>query len=235
VELTKDWWTARAGVFALSVIPNQPLIDSSFHDYETVVELEERHQLWTQPGKFKFLMFTNHANMGSYSTAIAQIGTDPNAVPNTALVRSYATKMGVAFNTEQAITDHIGWFGRVSLNDGSKETYDFTDINRSVATGLLVEGNLWDRPKDKIGIAFVENQLSSASAKSYFQLGGLGTLIGDGKHSGYAPEQIIETFYSMQVEKHTTVTLDYQWANNPAYNPSRGPINILGLRIHAEF
>jgi len=63
----------------------------------------------------------------------------------------------------------------------------------------------------------------------------LGTLIGDGKHSGYAPEQIIETFYSMQVEKHTTVTLDYQWANNPAYNPSRGPINILGLRIHAEF
>jgi len=235
LELTKDWWTARAGIFALSVIPNQPLIDSSFHDYETVVELEERHQLWSQPGKFKILMFTNHANMGSYSTAVAEIGAGPNAVPNTALVRSYATKMGVALNTEQAITDHIGWFGRLSLNDGSKEAYDFTDINRSVATGLLVDGNLWGRPKDKIGIAFVENQLGSSSAKSYFELGGLGTLIGDGKHSGYAPEQIIETFYSMQVEKHITVSLDYQWANNPAYNPARGPINILGLRMHAEF
>lgn len=230
-ELTKDWWSIRAGLFALSKAPNTVTIDESFHQYETVVELEERHQVWNQSGKFKILMFANHADMGSYSTAIADMGT---SVPNTALVRSYTTRMGMAFNAEQAITDHIGWFGRFSFNDGSKEAYDFTDINRSVATGLLVDGNLWSRPTDKIGVAFVENQLSS-SAQSYFKLGGLGILIGDAPHPNYAPEQILETFYSMQVEKHTTVTLDYQFANNPAYNPARGPINILGLRIHAEF
>jgi len=230
-ELTKEWWAARVGVFALSTEPNTQTLDNGFHQYETVVELEERHKFFDQAGKFKVLVFANHANMGSYSDAIADMG---NNAPSTASVRRYQTRTGLVLNAEQAINGNIGWFGRMSMNDGSKEAYDFTDINRSYSTGLVCDGKLWSRPDDKFGVAIVVNQLSSV-AQQYFELGGAGILIGDAAHPGYASEDVFEAFYSAQIEKHTTVTLDYQFANNPAYNPARGPINILGLRFHAEF
>jgi len=31
------------------------------------------------------------------------------------------------------------------------------------------------------------------------------------------------------------LTLDYQFAGNPAYNKDRGPLSILALRLHWEF
>jgi len=30
------------------------------------------------------------------------------------------------------------------------------------------------------------------------------------------------------------VALDYQYIQNPAYNRDRGPVSVIGLRIHAE-
>jgi len=230
-ELTKDWWTARVGIFALSTEPNMQTLDNSFHQYESVIELEERHQLLNQSGKFKVLVFANKANMASYNDAIANMGS---GIPSLALNRKYSTKTGLVINLEQAMNDCIGWFGRFSMNDGSKEAYDFTEINRSYSTGFVFDGKFWNRSSDKIGIAFAINQLSS-EAQQFFKLGGQGILIGDAAHTGYGSEEIFEAFYSAQVEKHTTITLDYQFANNPAYNPARGPINILAFRAHLEF
>jgi high affinity Mn2+ porin len=33
----------------------------------------------------------------------------------------------------------------------------------------------------------------------------------------------------------TRVTLDYQLIANPAYNRDRGPVSVLGLRVHAQY
>ena len=230
-ELSKDWWTARIGIFALSTEPNMQTIDKSFHQYESVFELEERHKLWDQSGKFKILVFANKANMGTYTDAIANMR---ERIPSVADVRRYATKTGLVLNAEQSVNDYVGWFARISMNDGSKEAYDFTEINRSYSTGLVFEGKFWNRVDDRIGVAFAVNQLSS-EAQQYFKLGGQGILIGDTPHPGYASEEIFEAFYSAHIEKHTTLTLDYQFANNPAYNPARGPINLLAFRAHFEF
>jgi high affinity Mn2+ porin len=30
-------------------------------------------------------------------------------------------------------------------------------------------------------------------------------------------------------------TLDYRFVNNPAYNEDRGPVSILGARVHPQF
>jgi high affinity Mn2+ porin len=169
--------------------------------------------------------------MATYSDAIANMG---DGIPNLASVRKYSIKTGLVLNAEQSINDYIGWFARISINDGSKEAYDFTEINRSYSSGLVFDGKFWNRADDKVGIAFAVNQLSS-EAQQYFKLGGQGILIGDAPHPGYASETIFETFYSARVEKHTTLTLDYQFANNPAYNPARGPINFLAFRAHIEF
>jgi len=59
-------------------------------------------------------------------------------------------------------------------------------------------------------------------------------LIGDGKLN-YSAEQIIETYYSFHAYKQIFISPDYQFVSNPAYNKDRGPVHIIGLRIHAEF
>jgi high affinity Mn2+ porin len=37
------------------------------------------------------------------------------------------------------------------------------------------------------------------------------------------------------VTKKFTVTADYQFINNPAYNADRGPVFIFACRLHGEF
>jgi high affinity Mn2+ porin len=140
----------------------------------------------------------------------------------------------MALNLEQALGDNLGVFARASLNDGSKEAYDFTEINRSLATGLSFKGADWGRPDDTVGLAGIVNALSDP-ARNYFAAGGIGILIGDGQLSHYATEDILETYYSAQVTGWLAAGVDYQFIANPAYNEERGPVSVLGMRLHAQF
>jgi high affinity Mn2+ porin len=171
--------------------------------------------------------------MGNYSDAV-QLGQATDSTPSTALVRHYAWRPGIALNLEQEVTPELGAFARISFNDGSKEAYDFTDVNGSVSVGLALKGSGWNRADDVVGLAVVANGLSSA-ARAYFAAGGLGILIGDGQLPHYRSEDIVETYYSMRVDEHFTVGADYQFVTNPAYNRDRGPVSIFSLRLHAEF
>ena len=38
----------------------------------------------------------------------------------------------------------------------------------------------------------------------------------------------------MQLHKGIVATLDFQEVGNPAYNSDRGPVAIIGLRVHFE-
>jgi high affinity Mn2+ porin len=60
-------------------------------------------------------------------------------------------------------------------------------------------------------------------------------LIGDGQLPHYASEQILEAYYAVKLNKALSVTADFQYVRNPAYNADRGPVAIGGLRVHAEF
>ena len=140
----------------------------------------------------------------------------------------------MAINFEQALDDNLGTFVRASINDGSKETYEFTEINRSLAAGLSLKGSIaWGRPNDTVGVAGVVNALSD-SARRYFALGGLGILIGDGQLPHYHTENILEAYYSAQLTPWLTASADYQFIANPAYNSDRGPVSFLGARLHAQ-
>jgi len=151
---------------------------------------------------------------------------------DTGLVRKYSNRVGYALNVEQEINIDIGAFLKWSHNDGRKETFDFTDVNQSLATGFSMKGDLWGRVQDTVGLGWVNNKLSQ-QAKDYFQSGGLGILIGDGRLN-YKDENITEIFYNCNVMKSVFLTMDYQRVVNPAYNKDRGPANVLGFRLHVD-
>lgn len=234
IEWTQSWWTLRGGFFDLSTTPNSTTLDPTFSQHEWVGELEERHQLWEHPGKVKLLAFVNQGKMGSYTDAL-QLAQQTSNPPDTALVRRGSSQSGFAINLEQELTSDMGGFARASVNEGNQEAFDFTEINQSLAAGLSLRGDRWGRHDDTFGFAAVANGLSS-DARNYFAAGGMGILIGDG-HLNYGSEKIMETYYSYSVHAvdHLMLTLDYQYVINPAYNRDRGPVSILGARVHLEF
>jgi high affinity Mn2+ porin len=233
VEWTQSWWTLRGGFFDLSDVPNSAQLEAGFKEFALIGEAEGRYELGGHPGKLKLLGFLNNARMGSYGDAV-RLGQETNSTPSTALVRHSQSRPGIALNVEQEVTPDVGVFARISFNDGSKETYEFTDVNRSGSAGIAVKGTGWNRPDDVFGVAGVVNGLSGA-ARAYFAAGGLGVLIGDGQLPHYRTEDFVETYYAMQLTEHFTVSADYQYVADPAYNRDRGPVSIFSLRIHAEF
>ncbi len=235
IEWTQSRWTLRGGFFALPPVPNTTILDQTFHQHEWIGELEERYQLWEHPGKVRLLGFVNQGNFGNYTDALQLQRQTGSPTPDTALVRRFSSRPGVAINLEQEVASDLGAFARASMNNGSKEADDFTEINRSFAAGLSLKGDKWERHDDTFGFAAVANGLSS-DARAYFAAGGMGILIGDG-HLNYGLEKIMETYYSYSVPRvdHLMLTLNYQYVINPAYNQDRGPVNIFGVRVHKEF
>jgi high affinity Mn2+ porin len=231
-EWTQSWWTVRGGVFDMSEVPNSKYLDRGFSQVAFIAELEERHVLFGRTGKAKLLGFVNRARMASYRDAVA-LGAETGTTPDVALVRQRQDRMGIALNVEQTVTEQLGVFLRLSSDDGRKEAFEFTEINRSVSGGLSLAGGLWGRPDDTFGLAAVVNGISGG-ARDYFAAGGLGILIGDGRLPHYGAESIIESYYSLRVAKWLCLGLDYQFIQNPAYNRDRGPVSVVGLRVHLE-
>jgi high affinity Mn2+ porin len=232
-EWTQSWWTLRQGLFNLSKIPNSKYLETDFSRFELAIEAEERHELFDQPGKLKFLFWVNRGRMANYNAAVA-LGQATGTTPDVALVRQYSSRPGIALNLEQQITPDLGAFARASADNGSKEVYEFTEINQSVSAGLSVKGDRWHRPDDTFGLAGAMNGISS-QARNYFAAGGLGVLIGDGRLPRYGLERILEVYYKFSVVEGINLTLDFQYVVNPAYDAVRGPVEIIGLRAHAEF
>jgi high affinity Mn2+ porin len=232
VEWYQGQWTLRGGWFDLSSSPNSADIDSSFGQFQWLAEIERRYDLWGHPGKIAVTGFLSRGRMGSFQDAInlAQITGGP---ANIAAVRKYQSRGGISMNVEQEITSDLGVFMRAGWADGNIEPYEFSDIDRTVSAGLSLKGKQWARPDDTFGLAGIVNQISGVH-QQFLNDGGLGILIGDGMLPHPGPEQIIETYYAFPLLA-STVTLDYQFIVNPAYNRDRGPVSVIGARVHAEF
>jgi high affinity Mn2+ porin len=170
--------------------------------------------------------------MGSFEDAIA-FGEATGEPPDIAAVRHYRSRPGISMNLEQRVSDDLGVFARAGVTDGDIEPYEYTDVDRTVATGLALAGKRWGRPDDTFGLAGIINTISSVH-EAYLNAGGLGILVGDGKLPHPGPEQIIETYYSLPVYAWR-LTFDYQFIVNPAYNRDRGPVSVIGTRLHAQF
>jgi len=232
-------WTLRGGVFDLSATPAggmSPLaygLDPNFSQFQMVGEIEERHQLWGQPGKIKITGFLSRGYAGNFSDAVA-LAQLTGLPANINAVRSYTSRPGVSVNLEQGITDTLGVFARVGWADGDIEPWDFTDIDRTVQAGISLNGKNWGRRDDTVGVMGIINGITSAHI-AFLNAGGLGILVGDGQLTNYGLEKIFEAYYSYALTASTNLSIDYQFVSNPGYNADRGPVNAFAARYHWQF
>ena len=235
LEYFHDNWAFRAGRCLVPLEPNQMRLDAKWRShYGDQFEVERGHELAGQPGKLRLLVYRNRSLMSRYEDALDAAARTPGTVPDLHAVRtSDQVKKGIGVNVEQALNADLGVFGRAMWADGKTETYAYTEIDRSVAAGLVLKGGAWRRPQDTVGAALAVNSLSLAH-RNYLAAGGLGFFIGDGRLN-YRPEGILETYYSIGVAKSAWVTFNWQHIRNPAYNADRGPVNVGSLRLHTEF
>jgi hypothetical protein len=234
-ELYDKNWTARFGGTLMPTVANGIQLDwnigralgSNFefeyrptfiHDRATVV---------------RALYFYNRANMGSYRQAINGYLSGKDRTPDITLYRKQGTsKYGFGLNVEQELTPTLRAFGRLGWNDGTNESFAYTEIDRTAEIGADLRGKAWHRDQDKVGAAFVTNGISG-DHRRYLQLGGQGFIIGDGGLR-YGLEQIFETYYTAHIWRGLSFAVDYQHVANPGYNQDRGPASVVGFRVHIE-
>lgn len=247
VELNQPQWALRYGFFQMPGRKNHwtaedeylkwPRPDSAgdgrfWQSWGMVLEYERRYRLGEHPGAVRFLAYLNEANMASYDAARAiLLAEGPGADISPA--RASRFKYGFGLNWEQEIMANVGVFSRLGWNDGRNEGWVFADPNYAASLGVSVSGKAWGRAGDTFGLAGVFNGASHDNQR-FLAAGGTDILSGDGNLS-YGWEQILETYYDFKVWKTLRIAVDYQFVANPAFNRDRGPVSIIGGRLHWEF
>jgi high affinity Mn2+ porin len=232
IEYNRREGAARFGMFQVSREANSKALNADIGKaWQMLAEFEERFSLFDRPGRIRELAMMERVNGIVYGefTGLAPISVSS---PPTQ-IQAYRENYGLELNLEQELADDLGLFSRLSWNPGRVQEYMFTEIDRSASLGLSLKGLRWGRPDDTVGLAGVVNGLS-ANHRSFLAAGNFGFITGDGMLN-YATEQVLETYYSYQILPGTAFTLDYQFADNPAYNASRGPISLFAIRFHAEY
>ena len=233
-ELVRKNWALRFGCVMMPTTPNGSKMDFNIlRSNSSALEFVKSYKIAKQPGVLRIMGYFSQAQMGNYQNAI-NYGKLNDTIPLLDSSRASGhTKYGFGFNLEQCLSRNLGIFLKGSWNDGHNETFAFTEIDRALSAGVSLNGLLWKRKDDKLGLAVLVNGLS-ADHKNFLKAGGYGFIIGDGKLN-YAPEFIAEIYYSFRFfEKSFWLTPDFQFILNPAYNQDRGPVSVFGIRAHFE-
>lgn len=231
-ELGEPDWTLRLASTMVVTHENSSVWDADIARANTeTIEYERRYELTGQKGVLRLMAFCNNGKFGNYQQAITQNPSSP-VVDSTQ--RYGRHKYGFGINAEQNLSADFGVFARAGYNDGHTETWFFTEIDRTLTFGGVLNGRSWKRKDDEAGLAFIANGLSSPH-RNYLADGGYGFLIGDGRLN-YAPEMIAELYYKLNAwQNKLFITPDYQFIMHPAYNRDRGPVNVFSIRAHIEF
>ena len=249
-ELYFDDWAVRLGRISPPQNPNQLPVSLRFDRYYgDQLEVEHDHQLFGRDGAVRVLAFRNREVMGRFDEALAVFQADPSknaaactdfnygslnaGAPDLCWVRKPNIKVGIGINLEQHLTEDGGVFLRGMISDGATEVQAYTSTDRSIAFGAQSKGSLWQRPADVAGVGGSIGWISPAHA-DYLRQGGVDGFIGDG-NLNQAAETMFEAFYSFNFLGAFWLSADYQYIRNPAFNADRGPVNVLGLRLHAQY
>jgi high affinity Mn2+ porin len=241
-EYVDHAFTARYALAIMPVVANGTDLDYNLHRaIGHNIELELRDgpgglipAMQKRKGAIRLLGFVNKANMGDYRQQILLFQTHKTPTLDiTAHPLQSTMKYGVGLNMEQEVTDSLRVFSRFGWNEGQHESYAYTEVDQTFATGADYNLKGFGRANDKFGITFVSNAIKR-DHQAYLALGGQGFLLGDGKLN-YAREDIIESYYNLHAWKGVYYALDAQFIDHPGYNKDRGPVLVESVRMHVDF
>jgi high affinity Mn2+ porin len=236
VEYDDQSWSVRFAETMMSKVANGINLDADLlRAHSENYEAEwRRNFLPHRAGVVRFLGYMNHANMGSYRQAINNFLAGETSRPDIISTRRQGrVKYGFGLNFEQDLAEQFGIFGRLGWNDGRNESFEYTEVDRTLEFGFYVKGKAWHRANDRAGAVVAANVLTNDHAR-YLALGGLGFLLGDGALT-YGPEEIVEAYYTVHLWRGLFASVDLQHINNPGYNQARGPVIVPGVRLHVDF
>jgi len=241
IELIHPTWAIRVASVEVPKIANA--LPMEYHLKNANSETFEYEQHWVIKNKLEGAIratgFATFSRAPKYNDAINQMAIGDSSINDVISgkiegVNNGGVKYGFGFNLEQELTKTIGLFARYSWNDGKTASWAFTEIDRSLQMGIELNGSIWNRKSDALGLATVVNSISSEH-KNYLQAGGYGFIIGDGKLN-YGTEKIFETYYRWYLKSFLQLSADYQLIFNPAYNKDRsGPVHVPSIRLHFEW
>lgn len=226
-----EYITAKRNIkFAATVpsyAPNGPTFDFNLPSARAFnFEVRQQFKLFGKPAFIGAAAFLNNTRGVRFND---QLYTHPDSVAKNRT--QYNAKYGFVVNIEQQYKNWA-WFTTNSWADGKSENYGFTQIDQSISGGVVIFGHLWQHYESFLGLAGAINGLSS-DQQNFLARGGNGFIVGDGKLN-YAPEQLVEVYYSARIAKNMFITLDYQYFWNIGLNADRGDIGAWAIRSHIE-
>ena len=214
------------------------------------VELEHDHELLGQAGAVRLLGYRNNEFTGRFDDAIAAFQSDPSK--NAAACTSFN------YGSGNATAPDLCWVRRPNIqSSASGSIWSSTSPTTSGCSfaGCTPTGRPRSTPstrrtgrcpsepwpRARPGIAPSTSPASAFGSAGfrrqhaqYLAMGGVDGFVGDG-HLRQAPEGVFDVFYSVNFLKAIWLTADYQHIWNPGFNADRGPVDILGGRVHVEF
>ena len=137
-------WAARFGEMLMPTVANGIKLDWDLARARGENFEFEYHTAFVpkRASVVRALAFVNHANMGSYQEAINDYLSGKDAVPDITLSRKQGrVKCGFELNVEQELTSLWRAYGRLGWNNGSTESFAYTEIDQTAQMGAIFVGN----------------------------------------------------------------------------------------------
>ena len=239
IEANMKKWRVRFSSVALPKVANGSHLEYRIPGANSeTLEFLYRFSINKRSGNLRTLIYSSFYRGPSYAAGIRALSNNDIFVLD--LFRGLTEnksfggrKFGIGINLDHEVSDNAGLFFRAGWNDGKYASWSFTEIDRTINAGISLNGGIWKRPGDILGIGAGLNGISE-NHRSFLEKGGYGFIIGDGRLN-YGLEHILELYYNIRLNKFLWFTVDYQFVKNPAYNRDRGPVNVFAARGHVEF
>lgn len=230
VEWDNGSWGLRGGALQVAKRINSLSLDpQALKGFQLLAQVDRFFNLGGRPGALRLLGGLSRTRSQSYAALVAGDIEATEVNPR----GRYAMKYMAVLNGEQELADDLGAFARLSWNDGRTQQWMYTEMDWAASAGLALRGLRWGREVDTVGFAANIGGLLR-DHRRFLEAGGIGFIIGD-RRLRYRPEVAMETYYDLRLAPGLNLTADLQLIANPAYNADRGPIAVLGLRMHAAF
>jgi carbohydrate-selective porin OprB len=174
-----------------------------FEDAFFIAQADIKPQISGRQGNYRVYLWTNR--------------TDHTELKNPLNDNESGTGWGIS--ADQEVADHVTVFARIGGQD--KKLYE---VSTAWSGGLSLNGALWGRDDDTIGIAYGRAVLSGDNEDV---LRAAGTNPGDEGH--------FEAYYSLAVNEHVTISPDIQVVTNAAGDSDFDTVWLGALRGQFNF